>query len=370
MNKSSVCALFLMAIFIFSPPIAGGAVKIAAIYSLTGVGVDSNASSVLGVRAGVKEINERGGILGEKIDLLVFDNLSTPIGSSIAAERAAEAGVAAIIGASWSSHSIAAAKVAQARRIPMISDVSTNPRVTRTGAYIFRVCYTDDFQGDVMARFARRDLKAASAHIFTDLASDYSLTLSRIFREKFEQSGGKILGEAAYKHTHKMFDKLILQAGKTHADVLFLAGHDESGRIAKQIQDAGISSIPIGGDGWDVRGFYERGGSELKRGYFCTHWSKMTDSEQSRAFIKKHGDIHESGIGAPLGYDAVMVLADAIRRAGSADRTDIRNALANTRSFQGVTGVITFDENGDPIKSVVIMEINNGKPRYLKTMVP
>ncbi|MCP4691473.1 MAG: ABC transporter substrate-binding protein [Desulfobacterales bacterium] len=370
MNKSAVCLLFLMVMFALSPPGAWGEIKIAAIYSLTGAGVESNAPSVQGVRCAVNDVNAGGGVLGEKINLLLFDNFSSPIGSSIAAERAAEAEVIAIVGASWSSHSIAIARVAQAKKIPMISDVSTNPGVTKTGDYIFRACYTDDFQGEVMARFARRDLNASAAVVFTDMNSDYSITLSRIFKEKFEGWGGEILVEAMYKHKQERFGELILQTKKAKPDVLFLSGHDESGLIAKQIQDAGVSTIFLGGDGWDARAFYTRGGSELKRGYYCTHWSEMRDSERSRSFAQKYKHIHEIGVGAPLGYDAMMVLADAIRRAGSRDRAKIRDALANTRSFQGVTGAFTFDANGDPIKSVVIMEINHGKPRYLKTLHP
>ncbi|MDM8551895.1 ABC transporter substrate-binding protein [Desulfobacterales bacterium HSG2] len=360
----------LMAMFTFTRAFAEDTINIAAIYSLTGEAAESNVPSLHGVRFGVEDVNRQGGVLGKKINLLTFDNLSSPIGSAIAAEKAAEADVVCIIGASWSTHSLAVARVAQARRIPMISNISTHPDVTKIGDHIFRVCFTDDFQGGVMARFARQDMNAATAVVFTNLTSDYSLKLSEIFRKNFEQSGGRILLELEYKSKQKRFDEQIIRAKNAGADVLFLSGYDESGFIIRQAQDAGISSVPLGGDGWSIQGFFSKGGSELRRGYHCTHWSEFADSEISRSFVKKYKHFDKLNASTVLGYDAVMVLADAIRRAGSADRAKIREALANTRSFEGVTGTITFDANGDPVKSAVIMEIRNGTPRYFKTLKP
>ncbi|MCP4109697.1 MAG: ABC transporter substrate-binding protein, partial [Desulfobacteraceae bacterium] len=261
------------------------------------------------------------------------------------------------------------AKVAQSRRIPMLSNYSTNPNVTKIGKYIFRVCFTDDFQGSVMARFARRDLNAATAVVFSNLTSDYSLKLSEIFRKNFEQSGGKVAAVAAYKPKQLIYNKHIRITERANSDVLFLSGHDETGLIVKQAQDAGISSVPLGGDAWGLA-FFSKGGAELKRGYHCTHWSESADSEISRSFVRKYNNIENFDVGTALAYDAVMVLADAITRAGSTDRDKIRDALANTRSFKGVTGTISFDANGDPIKSAVIMEISNGKPHYFKTVEP
>jgi len=366
------CHLFclIVLLFIVSTASAEETVKIGAIFSLSGEAALGNTSSLAGVRIGVQEINKQGGILGKKIQLMEFDNFSTPIRSSIAAEKAADAGVSAIVGPAWSSHAIAVAKIAQERKIPMISNAATNPKVTRIGNYIFRVCFVDDFQGEVMAQFARRDLQADTAIVFIDLTSDFSMGLAKIFKKRFELSDGKILPELKYKYKQKSFNSLIAQAKRANADVLFLSGHDESGQIVKEAQDAGIASIPIGADGWDTQSFFEKGGAALKRGYHCAHWSEASDSEISRKFVKKYGNKYQLNSGTALGYDAVLLLADAIMRAGSVDKAKIRDAIADTRSFNGVTGAITFDENGDPIKSAVIMEINNGKPRYFKTMEP
>ncbi|OQY59113.1 MAG: hypothetical protein B6245_08400 [Desulfobacteraceae bacterium 4572_88] len=346
MNKIGFYLICLMMTLSHSMVFAEDTINIAAIYALSGRAAEANTSSLRGLRFGVEDINRQGGVLGKKIDLLVIDNHSTPIGSNIAAKRAADAGVPAILGAQWSSHSLAIAKVAQTHGIPMISNISTHPDVTKVGDHIFRVCFTDDFQGSVMARFARQYLKAGTAVIFTQITSDYSLKLSDIFRKKFGELGGKIVGEQDYKGGQTIFEKHIRQTAKLNPDVLFLSGHDESGFIIRQAQDAGITSVPLGGDGWTPQSFLSKGGSELKRGYYCTHWSEFKDSEISRAFVKKYKHIEGFNVvPTVLGYDAIMLLADAIRRADSADSGKIREALASTRSFEGVTGTISFGQN-------------------------
>ena len=371
MKKSSFFLFFLSMFFLVVPVRAEEAIDIAAIYALTGAAAEANAYALRGIVYAVGEVNEQGGILGKKINLSMFDNQSTPIGSTLAANQAVAANVVAIVGPDWSSHSLAVARVAQKVGIPMISSLSTNPEVTKIGDYIFRVCFTDDFQGKVIARFARRDLKASTATIFVDVTSDYSLKLSEIIRINFEQLGGQVLLELEYKLKQRQFDEEIKKALKANTDVIFIPGHDESGLIAKKTQDAGTSSILMGGDGWSTPVFLKKGGSELRRGYYSTHWSAHLDNEQSRAFIKKYKiNPQDPDDNIALGYDALMVLADAIKRSGSLDRKNIRDAIANTRSFKGVTGAISFNEDGDPIKSAVLMEIRNGLPHYLKTLKP
>ena len=369
--KRFIYYLFCIVVaFAFSKVFADDRIDIAAIYSITGAAAADNAPSVEGVRYATDDINKQGGILGKRINLMIFDNLSTPIGAFAAAEKAARANVTAIVGPAWSSHAIAAARSAQAGSIPMISDFATNPAVTKIGDYIFRVCFTDVYQGSVLARFARQDLKASSAVIFTDIISDYSIGLSEIFKKNFVQSGGEILLELEYKYKDRRFDQHIKKAKRAGSDIIFLSGHDESGLIAKMLQEADIPSVFIGGDGWETESFWIKGGRDLKQGYYCSHWSEHSNSDISRLFIKKYQHRDNFGVATALGYDAMMVLADAIRRAESTDRAKIRDALANTRFYKGITGTITFNEYGDPVKSAVIMEIKNGSPRYLKTLDP
>ena len=371
MKQMTSCVCCLVVMLSIASVCAQETIDIAAIYALTGAAAEASAETLQGVGYAVDEVNKQDGILGKKIKLLVFDNQSTPIGSTMAAKRAAAANVVAIVGSDWSSHSIAAARVAQAAGIPMISSFSTHPEVTKIGDHIFRICFTDDFQGKVIARFARRDLNAATAVIIIDVASDYSLKLAEIFRENFEQLGGRVLIELEYKVKQQWFDEEIKKAVQADADVIFIPGHDESGLIAKLIQDEGTSSIFLGGDGWATSVFFRKGGSKLKRGYYSTLWSVQLDTDQSRSFVKKYNIPSESLIvSMALGYDAMMLLTDAIKRANSTHREKIREAIANTSSFKGVTGVIDFNDNGDPEKNVIFMEIRDGKPHYLKTLVP
>jgi len=369
-RKRHFIPLILCIVFSITPAYGSQTIDIAAIYALTGAAAEANAYALRGVGYAVDEINHQGGVLGKKINLLVFDNQSTPIGSTIAAKKAAAANVVTIVGPDWSSHAIAVARVAQDHGIPMISSLSTNPEVTKIGNYIFRACFTDDFQGKVIARFARQDLNAATAVTFVDVTSDYSLKLSEIFRKHFEKLGGRIVLELDYKLKQQLLDKDVQKAVKTHADVIFIPGHDESGAIAKQLQDAKASSIFLGGDGWGNPVFFKKGGSGLNLGYYSTHWSVHLDSDRSRSFVKKYIHSEASVDNIALGYDAMMLLAQAILRADSTDRKKIRKAIADTRSFKGVTGIIDFNDYGDPIKNAVFMEIRNGKPRYLKTLKP
>ena len=368
---STIIALALLGLVIPGRPArAAEPIKLAAIYALTGVAAEQNAPSVQGVRIAVAELNRRGGLLGRNVELLVLDNQSTPIGSFAAAEQARDQGVAAIIGAAWSTHSLAIAKVAQAAGIPMVSSYSTSPALTRIGNYVFRVCYTDDFQGAVLARFASNELKAHTAVIFTDITSDYSIGLSQIFRANFEQQGGVILNEISYKLKQPDYTPEIQQVKGLKADVVLLSGHYESGRIAKELQQAGIGAIPLGGDGWVDGPFLETGGKGLRRGYFSTHWAEQVESPRSLDFVHTYKPLGAFGTGTALAYDATMVVADAIRRAGSTESKAVRDALQATRAYPGITGSITFDAQGDPMKSVVIMEISEGAISYLKTLNP
>jgi branched-chain amino acid transport system substrate-binding protein len=366
--KHNIRGLLVLAFLHASVAVGADTVPIAAIYALTGPAAEGNAYSLEGVRLAVTELNQKGGVLGKPIKLHIFDNQSTPIGSHVAAVQAAEAGVTAIIGAAWSTHTLAIAKVAQEKGIPVISDYSTNPGVTAIGDFIFRVCYTDETQGGALARFARDDLRAATAVIFINLNSDYSIDLSKIIEQNFDRLGGRVVARIEYKPNQPSFAPLIRQAMEADADVMFFSGHDESGLIIKEAQGHQIRSIPLGGDGWSVDSFFSKGGNLLKRGYYCSHWSRDMESKASRAFLAKYGNSVDLGTGTALAYDAVTLLADAIQRAGSLDRHQIRDALARTRSFQGVTGDISFDERRDPLKRVVIMEIRDGRPYYLKTM--
>jgi len=345
-------------------------IKIASIYTFSGMAAQINKASIRGVRHGVQEVNSNGGVLGKKIELIEFDNKSTPIGSKVAADMAVQDNVSAIIGAAYSSHTLAIAKVAQANHIPMITNASTNTKITRIGDYIFRACYSDAFQGEVMAAFCNEELSVSTVVIFTDITNDYSMELSNEFQRSFEKRGGKTLAKLSYKQNQRSFRQLVLQAKKMNPAGLFIPGYDESALIIKDALDVGIEAIPIGGDGWEGQPFFNKVGEAIRRGYYCTHWAEEIGNKISRRYIKKYKKNEEICASEVLAYDAVLLLADAINRAGSTDRQKIRDALVKTRGFKGVTGTITFNGKRDPVKNAVIMKIADGRSYYFKSYRP
>ncbi len=346
-------------------------IHIAAIYALTGPAAKSNLYSLAGARLAVQELNRRGGVLGRPVKMTEIDNRSTPIGSKVAADQAARLGAVAIVGASWSSHSMAVAQVAQKRGIPMITSISTHRDVTRSGDYVFRACFTDDFQGRVMARFAVEGLDGRTAVIFRNVASNYSIGLAREFKAGFEALGGRVLLEVDYKHTQECFRDTVSPAAGLETEVVFVPGYNESGNLIREALSAGVKGVFLGGDGWQGDDFMEQGGRFLEEGYYCNHWSEEVETETSREFVKLfRGDTGPGSLmltaSVALAFDAVMLLADALDRAGSSDGKRLRQALAETREYEGVTGSISFDQHGDPVKDAVIMQVSNGSRRYVK----
>jgi branched-chain amino acid transport system substrate-binding protein len=345
-------------------------IRVAAIFAHSGVAASANLSSILGTRWAATEINQRGGVLGRPIELIEIDNLSTAIGSKVAADKAIHTDSVAIIGPAWSTHALAAARVAQAAGTPVIVTVATHPRITQIGSFIFRVCYNDHLQGRILGRFARQELKAHRAVILQDISSDYSLGLAATFKTTFEQFGGTVSKVLDYKSGQYDFKPLLNAVRTATPDVVFLSGHDESGAIIAEAQRTGLRVPFVGGDGWDTASFFDKGGDQLSIGYYATHWNASIETRQSKQFAAKHKDDYPFLSQAALSYDAVYLLVDAIRRAGSIDKKAIREALAKTIDFQGITGKLKFDANGDAIKDIIIMQITNGQPSYLKRVQP
>ena len=374
--KAAVCGALSCAVVAFSGLNAPAqeSIRIAGIYAVTGTAAPSNLASLQGARLAVQEVNRSGGVLGKPLEMVEIDNQSSPIGSKVAADRAVGMGAAAILGSAWSSHSLAVARVAQKRSIPMITNVSTHPAVTRVGDFIFRVCFIDSFQGSVMARFAHQDLDARSAVVLQDVSSDYSLGLAAAFQGSFEAKGGRVVSTIDYKHYQERFDDMVRCAGEADPEIVFLPGHDESGVIIRKAREAGLHCAFLGGDGWEAKSFFDHGGTAFGQGYFCTHWSEEVRTEASREFVALyHQESRAKGpllAPAALAFDAVMLIADAMERAGTTEPRAVQKALARTQGFEGVTGNLSFDRFGDPIKEAVIMALSNGKIRYVKRVAP
>ena len=358
---------------IFTAAEATEPIKIAAIFAKTGIAAVQNASYIQMVELAVEELNSQGGVLGVPVELIVLDNKSTPIGSTLAAKEAVRLQVTAVVGSGLSSHSLAVAPVLQQEGIPMITPVSTNPKVTHIGDYIFRVCFIDSFQGAAMAKFAYDNLGARSAVILRNIDETYCTTLAEYFIDAFKNIGGKILIDGNYRGKAVDFSDLLKETLRVNPDVVYVPGYTrDSGLIMKQAATLGVKATFLGGDAWAE--IYKYGGKAADGNYHSSAWHPDVQFEKSIHLKNLYEKKYKKKIrntSAPLSYDAVIILADAIRRAGSLEHVKIRDALAQTKDFQGATGSVTFDEYGDPQgKEVIILKLEKGRQLYHKAIKP
>jgi len=341
--------------------------------SLTGAQATFGQSTDKGVRLALEEINGSGGVLGQPIRLITKDNQSKPGETSTAVrELITRDRVVALIGEVASGRSLEAAPIAQRSGIPMISPASTNEKVTEAGDHIFRVCFIDPFQGTVCAKFAR-ELGATKAAILTDVSKDYSLGLAKSFKERFSREGGKITGEQSYSGGDKDFSAQLTAIKAANPEVVFLpAYYTEAPLIIHQARQFGITVPFIGGDGWDSPELISVGGPAMEGCYFSNHFSNQSTDPQVVAFVnayrKKYNENPDAMVA--LGYDALRLLADAMKRAGTSDPAKVNTAIAATKDFQGVTGKITLDEHRNPNKPAVMLQVKDGKFSYVETVKP
>ncbi len=342
--------------------------------ALTGPEATFALSGKNGARLAIEEINRSGGVLGERIDLLVEDDRNDPSeAASVVSKLITRDHVVALIGENASSRTLAAAPIAQSYRVPMVSPSSTNIQVTQKGDYIFRVCFIDPNQGKALAVFARQTLRAATAAILVDARSDYSVGLAEAFRENFTAAGGRVAAELKYSEGDSDFSAQLTAIRPEKPDVLVVPGYyTDAGLIARQARSLGLAATLLGADGWDSPKLAEIGGAAVEGAYFSNHYSVEDPSPAVRKFVEvyrhAYGSLPDSI--AALSYDAARLIADAIRRAGSTEGKRLRDALASTRDFPGVTGAITMDANRNPMKLPVILKVEGGRPRFAASVAP
>ena len=350
-------------------------IKVGEYASLTGGRATFGVSSHEGTIMAIDEINAAGGVLGKKLELITEDDLSKPgEPATVVNKLIARDNVVAVLGEVASSASLEAAPICQQDKIPMISPASTNPDVTKTGDYIFRVCFIDPFQGTVMANFATKTLKAKRVAVFTDVKNDYSKGLAKYFKEQFAANGGEIATELDYNAGDKDFKAQLTTIKAANPDAVFVPGYyTEVAVICAQAKQLGLNVPFFGGDGWESEDLLKIGGDAVEGNYFSSHYHPAVGSDLCRAFVenyrKRYGGKTPDTMAA-LGYDSALVLADAIKRAGTTDPAKLRDAIAATKNFPAVTSTLTLNENRDPIKSAVIIQIKNGKFEYLETVEP
>jgi branched-chain amino acid transport system substrate-binding protein len=342
--------------------------------ALTGNEAAFGQATQQGVKLAVEEINASGGVLGKQIRLLTEDDQGrAEEAASVVTKLITSNDVLALIGENSSNQSLAAAPIAQAAKVPMVSPSSTNPNVTKKGDYIFRVCFTDPYQGKALATFVRNSLHLTNAAILRDNKNDYSVGLAEVFRNQFTSMGGKIIAEQSYTGGDNDFRPQLTTIKAANPEVVFIPGfYTDVGQIAIQARDLGIAVPMVGGDGWDSPTVITIGGKAVDGCYFSDHYFFDEPRPAVQRFVaeirKRYG--HNPEANAALGYDAVYILANAIKRAGSLDRPAIRNQIAATKDHQGVSGVITMGPDRDPIKPVAMIKIDGGTTHFAGWIQP
>lgn len=328
---------------------------------------------------GIKLANAiRPEVLGKKVELVIVDNRSDKVEAANAVTRLIEKdGVVAIIGSYGSSLSMAAGDIVKEKKVPAVGCSPTNPLVTLNNDYYFRVCFIDPFQGTVMANYAVKELGAKTAAVIQDVTQDYSVGLSKYFIDAFKKLTGdenSIVEISSYNSGDQDFTAQLTNVQAKNPDVIFAPGnYGECALLIKQARDMGINIPILGGDTWESPEFLSIGGNAVEGAVFSTHFTAEAPvTSASEEFLAKYKEEYdkEANAFAALGYDAYMVILDAIERAGSYDPQAIRDALSQTKDFEGVTGYITLDENGDAVKSAVIKQVQSGEFVYLTTVEP
>ncbi len=353
-------------------------IKIGLITPLSG-DVKTFGESVLNAfNIAVSEANASGGVAGMKVNPVVVDDKNDPTEAANAANLLINQWrVKAIVGSVTSKTTIPVSDLAQTYKVPTITPSATNPKVTvadgKRKDYMFRACYTDSFQGAVMAKFSRETLKAKTAAVLYDAGNDYSKGIAEVFRDTFAKLGGTVAAYESYGKDDVDFSALLTKVKAAGPDVLFLPDYyNKVGLIAKQVREKGLKATLVGPDGWDSPDLVKVAGAAIEGGYFSNHYSPEDTRPEVVAWVAKYKAKYGQTPDAlgTLAYDATNLLFDAIRKANSDDPAKIKDALASIKGFKGVTGQFTIDKNGDPVKSAVILRMENGKQKFLTVVNP
>ncbi len=359
-----------------SPTGSGGSsIVVGEFASLTGKEAVFGQSSHKGTLLAVEEINQAGGVLGKQIVLKTEDTQSKQGESATVVKKLITRDQAvAILGEVASGRSMEAAPICQQYKVPMISPSSTNPKVTEGRDFIFRVCFIDPFQGTVMAKFAKKSLKASKIAVLTDVAAPYSVGLADYFKQQMIADGGVILIEQKFSSGDKDFKAQLTAIKSMNPEAIFApCYYTEAGLIVRQARELGITVPLFGGDGWEAPELLTIGGKSMEGCAYSTHYSPDSTNPKVQSFVKKYkerfaGEVPDAM--AALGYDSAYVLVDGMKRANGTDGQKVRDAIAVTKDFEGVTGKTTMDANRNATKPAVIIAIKDGKFAFVETINP
>ncbi len=365
---------FIAVFFALLSVISLAVIKIGVVLPMTGGLLDAGEAAWNSLNLAYEEKHD---VLGKEIQLILVDNKSEKSKSAEAFRKLIyEKGVVAIIGAMSSGNTLAGAPIAEEKHIPVISPSSTNPLVTQSWKYINRVCFTDSFQGAAAARFAYEEMGSRRIVVFANVDQDYSVGLANFFSRKFQKLGGKgvkIL-RVFYRSVDKDFSTQIAAAMQFDADTIYISGYcKEAALIVRQAREMGFNGKFLAGDGVECPDLIKIGGKAAEGMYFTTHYHpSVATNEISRRFTTEYEKKYKetpSAIAA-LTYDAYMVLLKAMEMARSSNPEEIAKNIRKIRNFQGVTGRITIDENGNVVKPVVVDIVRNGRFEFVETIYP
>ena len=364
-----------LALLTAASALAQDEIKVGEFASLTGGSASFGQSSHKGTALAIDEINAAGGVLGGKKLKLIAEDDQSMAGqpATIVRKLISQDKVVAVLGEVASSKSLEAAPICQQNKIPMISPASTNPKVTEVGDFIFRICFIDPFQGTVMAKFAQgKGWKKVA--VLTDVKQDYSVGLAEFFVKGFTAAGGEIVKDQKYSTGDKDFKAQLTSIKAAKPDAIFVPGYyGEVSLIAKQARLLGIKVPLLGGDGWVGDSLLKVAGNSLDGSFFSCHFSADdTKSAAVQEFVKKFKAKYNETPDdmAALGYDSAVILAEAIKKAGTTDGEKLRDAIAATKAHAGITGSITLDEKRNATKSAVILGIGEGKFKFVESVAP
>lgn len=347
--------------------------------SLTGSEATFGRSTDEGIKLAVNEVNAAGGIeIGgkKKMVKLVSEDTESKAekAGDVVRKLISKDKVVAVLGEVASSITKEGAPVCQRAKVPTISPSSTNTTVTEIGDYVFRVCFIDPFQGYAGAKFAREELKAQKLALLVDKASAYSDQLSQEFAKAFVQMGGTVVATVDYTKGEKDFNARLTSVREKNPDILYVPGYyTDVANIMIQARALGMKMPLMGGDGWDSEDLAKNAGAALEGCFYTNHYAPDNPSPTITAFLKKYGDAYGGKVPdglAALGYDAANVLFEALRRTKTTDGVQLRDEIAKTAGFAGVTGTITLDEKRNAVKSIVVLERKDGKWAYRATVEP
>lgn len=354
-------------------------IKVGANLEMTGGSASYGISSKNAIELAFKEINEKGGINGKQLELVVADNKSEAAEATNAMQKlVSQDNVVAVIGPNLSSSVIAASAINNSAKVLDIAPMATNPYVTvdqasgKTKDFNYRTCFIDPFQGTVMAKFATAELGVGNAAILIDNSSDYAKGLAQFFKENFVKEGGAVTAEESYLQKDTDFKATLTKIKATNPEFLYVPGYyQEVGLIVKQARELGMNMPIAGGDGWDSAKMPEiAGAAALNNTYFSSLYSPEDSSDINKNFVAAYEKAYgqKPDVFAALSYDSALLVAEAIKNAGSTEPAKISEAMAKINGFSGVSGSVTFDDKHNPVKSAVILEYKDGA-QSLKTKI-